>query len=608
MAEPIKVSHIEAIELVKSRRNSAWHASLSDFQRFGTYYNLFRNRQTTKNYVGLANLFIPEPYRIIRKKTAKLARAIRKVEVTPQDGPEDKAGARVGTHLLNFIRRKLNWKVIERSAIQESRITGLAWFKLLWSLDREEEDRPYMGFDLTFHSADEILLPEGTTLLDFLAGKSKYLIHEYEADFEELKKNKGYSQTSLAILKLRAGGAKTEFSSLEQSRNLYKQDSKNSDKQTKKFKVNEYWGKFQDVVGGDEKDYLIVIADSDQLLRITENPYKEILDIPIPFVPLPANLVGKELYPIGDLESGESLFNELNDTRNQRMDTVTMNIDPPKEILKGANIKREDLVVKRGWMWESSIPNGVRFIPPDLQGVRAAIEEEKAIRGDIQQYSGVLDFSPGTDVQAGVSIDTARGSVIAKGEADEITEDDLEILKMSLRMLYRIALVYAQNLLDRAFVIRIVENGAESFVNASRDAIKGNYDLDIVMKTLQDITTEQQLSILLFNQAKTVPGAKVGKFFIDMLEKFKEEVDINEYYQEPQPVEEKPKISISLRGELNPVEVDEIYKLTGADPKAADPLLRQELREAMRGNLPEFQQGVAQQGIPVESETGTQNV
>ena len=209
---------------------------------------------------------------------------------------------------------------------------------------------------------------------------------------------------------------------MAQARRLFESSNRKAPGNPKKYKIQEYWGPYKPTKKGSvESQYLIVTAESKFKLREEENPYLDILDNPIPFVPIVANAVGEELYPVGDIEPGVSLFNELNDTRNQRMDTVTLNIDPPKEILKSAQIDKKQLVAKRGWFIESNVPNGVRFIPPDMQGVIAAINEEKIIRGDIQQYSGVLDFTGG-ETTAGVEVDTARGVLTAKGEADVLTD------------------------------------------------------------------------------------------------------------------------------------------------------------------------------------------
>lgn len=588
----------KALEFVRKSYNSSKAVSSLDFERFARYYKLFRNKQTVKNYTGLANLFIPEPYRIVRKKTAKLSNAIRGVKVSGET-QNDKEAGKIGTHLLNFIRRKLLWRAYERTAIQESRITGLSWLKVVWDMNKEEEGKPYKGFDLSFASLDQVLLPKGTTALDLFTGEYAWLVNEYESDIETLKLNKNYKKEGLAILE-RSGGSEAERSSLAQARIMYEQQAPASiTGQSKKIKIWEFWGKYSETENG-EKNYLIVIADNRIVLRFEKNPYEEILDNPVPFVPFMANPVGKEMYPIGDIEPAESLFNELNDTRNQRMDTVTLNIDPAKEIVRGAQIDEKELIARRGWVIRSNMPNGVRFIPPDMQGVKAALEEEQAIRGDIQQVTGVIDFAPGSEVQAGVSIDTARGTIIAKGEADVLTEDDLQTLRLSLTMFYRIVLAYAQFFLDRKFTMRVTEQGVEKFYDVDKSSVRGNLDLDVEMKTLQDKTTDQQLKLMLFNQAKEVPGANIGRFFTDVLESFYEDINIQEYYQPPQPTKEPPSISISLRGELNPAEVDEIYKMTGADPTAADPLMRPELRQAMRG----MPQEVMPQQAPEESTTG----
>lgn len=622
MAEQPTISQSH-LQLVKERYNVAKASSTLDLTRFAKFYKLFRNRQTTKNYNGLANLFVPEPYRVVRKKTAKLSRAIRKIKVTPEDKGDIQA-AQAGSRLMNFLRGKLDWFVLERTAIQESRIVGLSWVKAVWLLDKEEEDAPYKGFDLSMETADRVYLAPKTTILDVFQGNIPYLVHEYDADLATLKKNPNYKQDQLAVMEKSGGSEGQQPSALAQSREMFNRGQQKDVSGKRKFNIKEYWGKIPttntDTNGNQvsaEYDGLVVVADDKWVLRDDKNPYAEILDNPIPFRPFVANPVGEELYPIGDIEPAESLFNELNDTRNQRMDTVTFNIDPPKEILKAAQIDKKQLVARRGWFFESAVPNGVRFIPPDMQGVAAAVNEEKIIRGDIQQVTGIIDFSQDTEVQAGISVDTARGAIVAKGEADEITEDELEILKVCLKGLYRLVLAYAQAFLDRPFAVRVVENGIEQFFNMTNADIKGNLNLDIEMKTLQDKTTEQSIKLMFLNIAKTTPGAKVGKFFTDALEAIYEDVNISEYYEEPPPAApEPPKVSISLKGELTQLQASQVYAtVPGVDKQMADPIMTQEGRALMRGQLPEYEQADDKQferslkvggGQPPQAEIKTQ--
>lgn len=584
--------------VVSNRYSQSRQAAIPFISRAAKYYRLFRNQQQTKNYQGLANLFVPEPYRIISKKTAKLSNAIKAINVTPET-PKDKDAANTATHLLNFLRRKLSWNILERVAIQESRIVGMSWLKVLWNVGNESE-APYQGFDISFDTVDHVILPPDLTIQEILLGQIPWLIHDFKQDISQLRANPNYSQTAIKLLEQRTGNTgsrRNDASLLEQARSMFQQAQRAvSIEKQKKFNIQEYWGYFPvtipDGQGGEyttQMDVLIAVADKDVVLRKTANPYAAIIDERIPFVPIVARIVGQETYPIGDLEPCESLFNELNDTRNQRMDTVTLNIDPAKEVLRGANIDEKDLVARRGWYIKSNIPNGVRFIPPDMQGVQAAIKEEEVIRGDIQQTAGVIDFSQDSNVQAGVTIDTARGAMIAKGETDLLAEEELDLLKISLQKLYRIVLAYSQSFLDREFTMRLVEHGTESFQNVSSEQIKGNLDLDIEMQTLQDKTTQQQLKLLLLNQARETPGANVGRFFTDALESLTDgNIEISEYYEPPQPQPEPPKVSIALKGDLTQMQAAEVYKqIPGVDPHMGDPLMTSDGRLLAKGIHPE---------------------
>lgn len=584
-------------DLVSNRFESGRQAAIPFITRAAKYYRLFRNQQTVRNYTGLAQLFVPEPYRIVAKKTAKLGNSIKAVHVTPET-PNDEDAADIAEHLLNFLRRKLNWNTIERIAIQESRVVGMSWIKVLWDTRVENAQAPYKGFDLSFDTVDHVILPPDLTVQEILSGKIPWLVHYYQADLSELRKNPNYDPEKLSILEQRAGNTgsrRSQATVLEQARVMFTQAQRQyTVKQSKKFNIYEYWGylpnEITDQTGfkkTEQFDSLVVIADRDVVLRNTSNPYASILDERIPFVPIVARIVGQETWPVGDIEPSESLFNELNDTRNQRMDTVTLGIDPMKIVMRGANIDDKDLVARRGWIVKSSLPGSqaVQVVPVDMAGAKAAIDEEKIIRGDIQQVTGVIDFAQGSEVQAGVEIDTARGALIAKGESDIMSEEDLDLLKISLQKLYRIVLAYSQTFLDRPFMIRLLQRGIQSFEKISSDRIRGNLDLDIEMQTLQDKTTQQQLKLLLLNQARETPGANVGRFFTDALESLTDgEIQIQEYYQPPQPQPEQPKVSISLKGDLTELQASQVYKtIPGVDPEMGDPLMTGEGRLLAKG-------------------------
>lgn len=593
------ISESDVKELVWNRYEMGRQAAIPYITRAAKYYRLFRNQQTVKNYTGLANLFVPEPYRVVSKKTSKLGNAIKKIHVTPQT-PNDDEAAQIGETLLNFLRRKMNWNIQERIAIQESRIVGMSWLKILWNLNKEDNSAPYKGFDVTFDTVDHVILPPDLTAQELMVGNIPWLVHYYQSDLTELRKNPNYDPVALAQLEMRSGSTgsrRSQATVLEQARVMFTQAQRAyTINKSKKFNIYEFWGYLpvESMEDGQKItryiDSLVVVADRNVVLRRTENPYAKILDERIPFVPFVGRIVGQETYAIGDLEPSESLFNELNDTRNQRMDTVTLNIDPAKEVLRGANIDEKDLVARRGWVIKSSIPNGVRFIPPDMQGVKAAIDEEKIIRGDIQQVTGVIDFAQGSEVQAGVEIDTARGALIAKSETDIGAEEELDLLKISLQKFYRIVLVFAQNFLDREFTVRLMQKGTEKFQAISGEKARGNVDLDIEMQTLQDKTTQQQLKLLLLNQARETPGANVGRFFTDALESLTDgDIEISEYYQQPQPPPpEPPKISISLKGDLTQLQAASIYQtIPGVDKDWGDPTMTAEGRNLVKGIHPE---------------------
>lgn len=577
------IENNKVLEYVKKRFSASEKANSGEIDRFARYYDLYRGRRTQRNYTGMADLFIPEPHRIVKRKTAKMVNSIKAINVLPE-GVSDKDAAKTAATLASFLTRKLSLKNFYRAWIKESRIVGAAWARITWDVSREEADKPWKGYKIDMFSVDRVFINPKKTMLDIFQGKLDYAIFNYEADLDSLKGNKNYDKTQLELMGKTDGKGWVE-TALSQARQIFQSGASSAQRPnlSREHDIKEYWGKY------DGDDMLFVIADDKFVLRNEKNPYADILDNPIPAVMMPASVEPNEISPIGDIEPNESLFNELNDTRNQRMDTVTLNIDPAKEILRSAYISDKDLIARRGWTIKTDIPGGLRFIPPDMQGVRAAIDEERIIRGDIQQSTGVLDFAQDSDVQAGVSVDTARGALIAKGESDILTEDEIDIVKEALKQFWVIMIAYAQNFLDRSFTMRLTENGNEEFFKMSKESLQGSLDIDPVIETLQDKTTRQQINIMLLNIAKDIPGAKIGKFFTDVVEVVKDNINIEDYFDPNfQPAPASPNVSVSLKGDISELQADQIYKtIPGVDPVFGDPIMSREGRNLMAGILPE---------------------
>lgn len=142
-----------------------------------------------------------------------------------------------------------------------------------------------------------------------------------------------------------------------------------------------------------EHNKLLVIGNSEQLLRYEDTPYSNVnkgrtclnmVDHKVPW----------ELVGIGHIEPVESTIYEIADSRNQAMDDITMHLDPVIKIKKGMGIKKDDIVFGPGEVWELKNTNDVT-IESGTDVSRVWIEKDNILRKDIQTSLAISEYAMG---------------------------------------------------------------------------------------------------------------------------------------------------------------------------------------------------------------------
>lgn len=569
-----------AKELVKSRYIAASKAQTKQLTNFDKWFRMYKNERVNANYKGLSNVVVPKVFEKVERGTAILSQAIKKIKVNPQ-GQEDVQGAQLNEKLIEYEDRVLNIPRIRKQWIRSGRIYGTSFLKCTWNVGKEEPDAPFKGIDISLPDPKTIFFnPDHTCEEPF-----RWAIHEVDVPFSEIKANKQFKKANLDEVK---------STSTLGGRKLVNVGNRNqpldTDETTLMVNVKEYYGPFAPNENADEKPYMIIVANDAVVLLSIPNPYAEIMEDPIPIFPLYIYPVPGEAYGMGDAEAIESLSTELNDTRNQRLDTVSLNIDPMKIILRGAQINESELVAKKGWVVHSNLPNGIQVIPPDMQGVVAAINEEKIIQGDIDRTLGIPSFGAQTPVTGDITTDTATGVNATLQAQDVISNSVLEEVKNSLQKFYRAILAYNQTFIDRGFKISLVSDLQPQALEINPQSIAGNVDLDIEVELVGNRIARRAEALQALQVGSKIPGTNMGKLWEEYLQTH-DKYNIQEYYQPPQPTPpEPPKISVGLSGPLSELQAAQIYKtIPGVSPLYADPAFTEMGRQIMRGNLPEHQ-------------------
>lgn len=569
-----------AKELVKARYLVSSKAQARTISDYDKWFRMYKNERVDSNYKGFSNIVVPKVFEKVERGTSLLSQAIKKVKVLGQ-GQEDQSSAQFNEKLIEFEERVLGIPKLRKLWIKSARIHGEAFLKCTWDVSKETPTEPYKGISVSLCDPKSIFYnPDHTTDQTF-----RWVIHEVKVPFSEIKSNKSYKKELVQRVKETSQlGGKRQSSNTISNRQL---DTR--DETTLMVNLKEYFGPFAKTDNDDEKSYRILLANDEVVLKSAPNPYAEILDDPIPIFPLYIYNTPHESHAMGDAEAIASLYTELNDTRNQRLDTVTLNIDPMKLVLKAAQIDEKDLVAKKGWIVHSNIPGGVTVVPPDMQGVVAAINEEKIIQGDIDRTLGIPSFGSQTPVSGDITTDTATGVNATLQAQDVISNSLLEEVKNALTKFYRAILAYNQVFIDREFKMILISDAKPESLVVNPQHLKGNVDLDIEVELVGNRLARRAEALAALSVGTKIPGTNMGKLWEDYL-KTHDKYDFQEYYQAPQPVPpEPPKVSISLKGDLTQLQSSQVYQtIPGVNPVYADPIMTPEGRNMMRGELPEY--------------------
>lgn len=154
--------------------------------------------------------------------------------------------------------------------------------------------------------------------------------------------------------------------------------------------VWEYWGLFDPKKDGEFKEYLIVIANGDVVLRMEENFYDYKFK---PFVACPNYSRESEFYGIPELLAVRSLIKEANTLRNARLDNINLSVNPMWIADRAAGINTKSLFSRpNGVIWTNDI-NGIKPLPPMDPSIGSR-EEMAFIQGDIQNATALVNAAP----------------------------------------------------------------------------------------------------------------------------------------------------------------------------------------------------------------------
>lgn len=556
-----------------------------------------------------ANLFIPLVYPIVSTILPRMVANLPKFRYEPREESDNQAIEQM-SKLVDYQMDRMNFFKHLKMWVKDTLIYGTGIAKIFWKRDDEEEyNDPYLELvDLLDFFPD----PKATEI-----DSGDFMIHRTVVSLSFLKQQKGpegedlYTNLEQVKESFNDDDPARRFSTNNRAMTVGEIDAQRSlgspyrQSVSTQVELLEYWGINPDK---EDKEWVYTVANRAVVIRSTENPFEGRR----PFIKMHVDPINHEFFGKGVIEPIEHLQLELNDTRNQRMDNVNLVLNRMWGMLRGANTDKQDLVSKPGGIIEMDVPNGVYPIEtPDV--TQSAYQEEALIKQDAQNAVGVSDIIQGQirsadDQNNTVLNKTKGGAQIAVEQAGSRFKYFLQNIEDALRELGLVMFQFNQQFLDEPKMIRVLapndfrtiekmglvdkiksKVGMKieakpnfEFKRIDPDAIK-NLKLDVKVEAgstqpIED-TLKQQKVVNLVGMIAQLPIV-TPETFIVLAERIMDAYDVPnkdeilKTLQVPQGKGPETKVSVSLKGDLNPFQAAEIAKMgTGASEESGSPQL-----------------------------------
>jgi len=490
-------------ELADSYRKTNYDDKWIDYQR------LYRSRiKDEANYPHMARLFIPYTFSSIETVIPRMVEAIFSSEPIVAVKPYERAymdKAKIMEVLLNYQLKRMDYFNTFLILAKMCLTYGTCISKVDWRTEHREKRKPELVLDeagFPVYDSDGVT-PKYTKkknkilfyddpyiypvdiLKFFIDPKAlsiqgaEYCILVTETTMDRLKDMESQGIYSRISEVEDVKGTTTFDRGRERFDNVDKNNPSDNVGGNKEFKSNrvtlyEYW----------EKDRVITVAEEKVVIRDEENPYWH---CQIPFVAGKICPVENEFYGIGIPEMTETLQNELNDVRNQRMDNVTIAMNKMFIATRGSDILKQfpDGVIptEPGLIILSNEPDGVEQLSMS-DVTQSSFADAKEIISNIETTIGIYDYSKGAP---GRSRETATG-ILSLQEAANV-RFKLMITEMAKMLGEQSNLMVGLNeqYIDDEKVTRLTNAGLSLKVENIEDVI-GRFDYEPVGASLEGLS------------------------------------------------------------------------------------------------------------------------
>jgi len=341
-------------------------------EKWENYYKLYRSYRQKSLYPLKSNIFVPYTFALVEQVVPKMLGAIFNtkpiVSVGVREGGDQDLAIlleRMLDYLFDQERLEMYFRL--QDFFKEAAIYGTS-FAMIRPKFGGGKDDPFEYLDINPIDLFNVFPdPRGLSL-----SRMKHLIVRSYVDYDEL-----LAKAELGIYKI------SDVKELEQKLASIGDIDEDKKKRLTSIGILEEYAvdpdrKIIEILEYYDRDEIIAIGAKEVMLKRVDNPYGI-----LPFVMCKYTNAPHELYGIGIPEMIASLQEELNTTRNQRMDNVNLVINRMWKVSTIADIDYDNLISYPGNVIKCGDPNGL--IPLETPDVtESAYKEEQIIKGDIE--------------------------------------------------------------------------------------------------------------------------------------------------------------------------------------------------------------------------------
>lgn len=482
--KPKSVTNKELANTIVSRYTTArnWREPLK--QKWDDFYDLYRGvlDSTTKS-MWQANIFVPYAFSTIETIVPRLVAGRPQIDVMPRE-EGDTDYARVQNYLVDYQWDQCDMDKLLPDIVRQMLIYGTSVVKVYWDKNVEtveeeieiDTDFPELGSQKVEVEKTTKNQPvvEMVDLYDFFwdpkgfdIDSCGWVAHRTYRSYDYLIKmqKQGLYKNVNLLEKDKTRPFKGETDKITRTTALGTTDpqsvSGDSDKEAN-IELIEYW----------EDNRVVTIANRTVVIRDDKNPFAHGKK---PFVRFVDQSVPKEFCGIGELEPIETLQKELNDMRNQRMDNASLILNRMWLVQNGANVDEDELVSDVGGVIHTDKIEGVQALyPPEIPN--SSYREETLIKADIQQTTGITDYTKGVASDA-LANETATGISMMQEAGNARIKLKMMNIEMGIREIGELFISLNKQFIDEETVIRILGEGSPQWLLVKPSEIKDNFDL-----------------------------------------------------------------------------------------------------------------------------------